>query len=175
MTSEIFFRAKTPTQFSGTRVIYDNRTEQRAMVIRLAGLAVLAFVLAGWTPSLNPTFQVAQNAESGDKAMDAAQLADREMNTGRYNIDKRNYIGAINRFKTVITRYPTSAEVEEALARLSESYLAIGVNTEAQCAAAVLERKFPDGQWSHKAREALKSAGLEPAEDEKNRTCQAIK
>ena len=136
------------------------------MVLRMIGLAVLAFVLVGWTPARNPTFQVAQNAESGNKAMDAAQLADRMV--GNYYIGKRNYIGAINRFKAVITRYPTSADAEEALARLAEAYLAIGITSEAQCAVAVLQRRFPDGHWSHDALDALRSNGLEPAEDERS-------
>jgi outer membrane protein assembly factor BamD len=138
------------------------------MVLRMVSLAVLAFVLVGWTPARNPTFQVAQNAESGNKATDAAQLADRDMMVGRYYIGKRNYTGAINRFKTVITQYPTSANAEEALARLAESYLAIGITSEAQCAAAVLRRRFPDGHWSHDALDALRSNGLEPAEDERS-------
>jgi len=138
------------------------------MVLRMISLAVLTFVLAGWTAARNPTFQVAQNAESGDKAMDAAQLADREMMVGRYNIGKRNYTGAINRFKTVITQYPTSTNAEEALARLTEVYLAIGITSEAQCAVAVLQRKFPDGHWSHNALDTLRSNGLEPAENERS-------
>jgi hypothetical protein len=141
------------------------------MAIRSAGLAilavVLAVVLAGWTPARGPAFQVAQNTESGDKAADAAQLADREMMIGRYNIGKRNYLGAINRFKTVITRYPTSANAEEALAALADAYLAIGIRLEAQCAVAVLQRKFPDGHWSHEALDALRANGLEPAESER--------
>jgi outer membrane protein assembly factor BamD len=138
------------------------------MVLRMISLVVLAFVLTGWTEARNPRFQVAQNAESGDKAMDAAQLADRDMMVGRYNIGIRNYTGAINRFKTVITQFPTSANAEEALARLTEVYLAIGITSEAQCAVAVLQRKFPDGYWSHAALDALRSSGLEPAENEKS-------
>ena len=148
------------------------------MAIRSAGLAilavVLAVVLAGWTPARGPAFQVAQNTESGDKAADAAQLADREMMIGRYNIGKRNYLGAINRFKTVITRYPTSANAEEALAALADAYLAIGIRSEAQCAVAVLQRKFPDGHWSHEALDALRANGLEPAEDERCYICRAF-
>jgi len=136
------------------------------MVLRMASLALLAFVLAGWAAARDPTFQLAQNADGGDKVLDAAQLADREMMIGRFNVDKRNYIGAINRFKTVITQYSISADAEEALARLAESYLAIGITSEAQCAAAVLQRKFPDSHWSHETLEALRSAGLEPAENE---------
>ena len=138
------------------------------MVIRLAGLGILAVVLAGWTTARDPTFQVAQNLESSDKAADAGQLADREMMIGRYNIGKRNYTGAVNRFTTVVTQYPTSANAEEALARLAEIYLAIGITSEAQCAAVMLQRKFPDGHWSHVALDALRLSGLEPAENERS-------
>jgi outer membrane protein assembly factor BamD (BamD/ComL family) len=46
--------------------------------------------------------------------------------------------------------------------------LALGLKPEAQCAVAVLQRKFPDSPWSHQAIDALKSAGLEPAEDQKS-------
>src|SRR6201994_301725 len=48
------------------------------------------------------------------------QLAGKEMDVGRYNLEHRNYIGAINRFKTVVTQYQTTRHVEEALARLTE-------------------------------------------------------
>src|SRR6201994_2067066 len=48
------------------------------------------------------------------------QLAGKEMEIGRYYMDKRDYIGAINRFKSVVTQYQTTRHVEEALARLTE-------------------------------------------------------
>jgi outer membrane protein assembly factor BamD len=140
----------------------------RAMAIRSAGLAIFTVVLAGWSPARGPTFHVAQNTQSSEKAADAAQLADREMKVGRYYIGKRNYTAAINRFKTVVTQYPASANVEEALAALADAYLAIGIKLEAQCAVALLQRKFPDGRWSHEALDALRSNGLEPAEDERS-------
>jgi TolA-binding protein len=135
----------------------------RAMVRRTAGAAMVAVFLAG--PAPQALAQVAQDA-GGEKTI--AELAERDMNIGRYNIGKRNYTGAINRFKTVITQYPTSANAEEALARLAESYLSLGITAEAQCAVAVLQRKFPDGHWSHEALDALRSRGLEPAEDERS-------
>ena len=65
------------------------------------------------------------------------------------------------------TQFPTSRHVEEALAHLTESYLALGIASEARTAVAVLGRKFPNGHWSAQARAALQSAGLEPAEDDK--------
>jgi outer membrane protein assembly factor BamD len=93
------------------------------------------------------------------------QLAGKEMDVGRYNLDKRNYTGAINRFKTVVTRYQTTRHVEEALARLTECYMAIGVVGEAQTAAAVLGHNFPDSRWYKDAYNLVKSGGVEPSEN----------
>jgi outer membrane protein assembly factor BamD len=94
------------------------------------------------------------------------QLAGKEMEIGRYNLDKRNYTGAINRFKTVVTRYQTTRHVEEALERLTEAYMAIGIVSEAQTAAAVLGHNFPDSRWYKDAYNLVKSGGLEPSENQ---------
>lgn len=93
------------------------------------------------------------------------QLAGKEMQIGRYYLEKRNYIGAINRFKTVVIQYQTTRHTEEALMRLSESYMAMGVTGEAQTAAAVLGHNFPDSRWYQDAYKLLQSGGLEPRED----------
>ena len=55
------------------------------------------------------------------------QLAGKEMDVGRYYMNKRDYTGAINRFKIVVTRYQTTRHVEEALLRLTEAYMALGI------------------------------------------------
>src|SRR6202166_1316884 len=75
------------------------------------------------------------------------QLAGKEMEIGRYYMQKRNYTAAINRFKTVVTQYQTTRHVEEALARLTEAYMAISIVREAPTAAAVLGHNFPDSRW----------------------------
>jgi outer membrane protein assembly factor BamD len=93
------------------------------------------------------------------------QLAGREMNVGRQLLQKRNYIGAINRFKTVVTQYQTTRHVEEALARLTEAYMAVGIVGEAQTAAAVLGHNFPDSPWYKDAYNLVKSGGYEPSEN----------
>jgi outer membrane protein assembly factor BamD len=93
------------------------------------------------------------------------QLAGKEMEIGRYNLDKRNYTAAINRFKTVVTQYQTTRHVEEALARLTEAYMAIGIVGEAQTAAAVLGHNFPDSRWYKDAYNLVKSGGVEPSEN----------
>ena len=65
-----------------------------------------------------------------------------------------------------MTQFQASRHVEEALALLTEAYLALGDVAEAQTATAVLSRKFPHGHWCAEAHDALRAAGLEPAENE---------
>jgi outer membrane protein assembly factor BamD len=87
------------------------------------------------------------------------------MEIGRFYQQKRNYTGAINRFRDVVGKYQTTRHIEEALMRLTESYMALGVMSEAQTAAAVLGHNFPDSQWYKDSYTLLKSNGLEPRED----------
>ena len=89
-------------------------------------------------------------------------LAASEMEVGRYYLKRKNYVAAINRFKTVVSEYQTTAHVEEALMRLTESYMALGIKPEAQNAAAVLGHNFPDSPWYKDAYALLQSDGLEP-------------
>jgi outer membrane protein assembly factor BamD len=96
------------------------------------------------------------------------QLAGREMTIGRYYLNRRNYPAAINRFKTVVGTYQTTNQVEEALARLAEAYMAIGVISEAETAAAVLGHNFPDSQWYKDTYKLLQSRGLEPRENKES-------
>ena len=93
------------------------------------------------------------------------QLAGKEMEIGRYYLNHKDYTGAINRFKVVVTKYQTTRQVEEALERLTEAYMALGIVTEAQTAAAVLGHNFPDSTWYKHAYRLVKSRGLEPKED----------
>jgi outer membrane protein assembly factor BamD len=92
-------------------------------------------------------------------------LAAKEMAVARYYQDKKNFIGAINRFKVVVTQYQTTRHVEEALMRLTECYMALGIVNEAQAAAAVLGHNFPDSPWYRDAYALMRSNGLEPAEN----------
>ncbi len=93
------------------------------------------------------------------------QLAGKEMELGRYNLEKRNFTGAVNRFKVVVTRYQTTRHVEEALLRLTEVYLSLGIIDEAQTSAAVLGHNFPDSRWYKDAYELVQSRGLKPEEN----------
>ena len=95
-------------------------------------------------------------------------LAAAEMEVGRYYLKKREYTGAINRFKTVVTEYQTTAHVEEALMRLTEVYMALGIKPEAQNAAAVLGHNFPESKWYKDAYQLLASDGLAPQAQDGN-------
>jgi outer membrane protein assembly factor BamD len=107
-------------------------------------------------------------AVSAKRKMEVArdQLAAKEMTIGRYYLKKHDYSGAINRFKVVVTHYQTTRHVEEALMRLTEAYMSIGVVPEAQTAAAVLGHNFPDSPWYKDAYTLVKTGGHEPSEDQ---------
>ena len=93
------------------------------------------------------------------------QLAGKEMSVGRDEMEHKRFSGAINRFKIVVTQYQTTRHVEEALLRLTEAYMALGVVGEAQTAAAVLGHNFPDSRWYQDAYKLVKSGGFEPSEN----------
>src|SRR6201991_101685 len=103
------------------------------------------------------------------------QLAGKEMAIGRYYMEKRDYTAAINRFKTVVTQYQTTRHVEEALERLTEAYMAIGIVPEAETAAAVLGHNFPDSRWYKDAYNLVKSGGTEPNENKSSWISRAFK
>jgi outer membrane protein assembly factor BamD len=93
------------------------------------------------------------------------QLAGKEMQIGRYYLERREYIAAIKRFRTVVENYSNTRQVEEALSRLTESYYAMGLADEAQTAAAVLGNNYPDSPWYKDSYALLQSGGLEPREN----------
>ncbi|MGG6496638.1 UNVERIFIED_CONTAM: outer membrane protein assembly factor BamD, partial [Bacteroidetes bacterium 56_B9] len=75
------------------------------------------------------------------------QLAGKEMDIGRFYLKQKAFGAAAGRFRIVIQQYQTTRHAEEALYRLVECYMALGVGEEAQTAAAVLGHNFPDSQW----------------------------
>jgi len=103
------------------------------------------------------------------------QLAGKEMDVARWYMQRRDFTGAINRFKIVVTRYQTTRHVEEALLRLTEAYLTLGIVTEAQTSAAVLGHNFPDSRWYKDAYALMQSKGLEPSENKGSWISQAFK
>jgi len=92
-------------------------------------------------------------------------LAAAEMKVGRYYQQQHTYLAAINRYRIVITTYQTTAQVEEALMRVAEAYMALGIQSEAQTATAVLGHNFPDSKWYRYAYKLIRTGGLEPRED----------
>lgn len=90
------------------------------------------------------------------------QLAGKEMQIGRYYLERKEYIAAANRFKLVVKDFQTTRHVEEGLMRLAQTYLAMGIVHEAQTAVAVLGHNFPDSKWYQQAFAMLKTDGLQP-------------
>ncbi|MGP2493201.1 outer membrane protein assembly factor BamD [Mesorhizobium sp. PUT5] len=93
------------------------------------------------------------------------QLAGKEMQVGRYYLERREYLAAVKRFRTVLEQYSNTRHIEEALARLVEAYYALGLTDEAQTAAAVLGHNFPSSPWYKDSYKLLQSNGLQPREN----------
>ncbi|MCA0434261.1 MAG: outer membrane protein assembly factor BamD [Proteobacteria bacterium] len=118
--------------------------------------------------------EVAQRFPDSKYAADAKQkallardrLAAKEMEIGRFYAKRGAYTAAINRFRTVVELYQTSTHTPEALYRLAESYLALGIRSEAQTAAAVLGYNFPNSQWYKDAYTLVGSDGQAPVASE---------
>lgn len=94
-------------------------------------------------------------------------LAGTEMDRGRYYLKRKQYLAAINRFKTVVDQYQTTTQVPEALHRLVEAYTALGVTDEAQKAAAVLGYNFPDSPWYADTYELVEGTTVRPPDQDK--------
>ena len=90
------------------------------------------------------------------------QLAGKEMNIGRYYLRNGNAIAGIGRFRTVIDRYQTTSHAPEALYRLVEAYLTLGLAEEAKRNGAVLGFNYPGDIWYRDAYRLLTSRGLRP-------------
>lgn len=124
--------------------------------------------------ALNSLQEVAQRypdttyARDAQLKMDLARdhLAGKEMTIGRFYLTRGENLAAINRFKNVIERYQTTTHVPEALHRLVESYISLGITDEAQMAAAVLGHNFPGSQWYADSYQLLEGKDLAPAENQ---------
>jgi outer membrane protein assembly factor BamD len=105
--------------------------------------------------ALNSLEEVVRRYPTSEYARDARlkidltrdHLAGKEMTIGRYYLRTNMQIAAINRFKTVIEKYQTTTHVPEALHRLAEAYMSLGVLEEAQNVAAVLGYNYPGSEW----------------------------
>ena len=89
-------------------------------------------------------------------------LAGKHMEIGRFYQGQSEYLAAINRFRAVIQDYQTTTHAPEALHRLVECYLAIGVTEEAKATAAVLGYNFPGSNWYMDSYALLTGADLQP-------------
>ena len=108
-----------------------------------------------------PNSQYAQNARlQYDLTTD--QLAGKEMAIGRYYQNLNHYLAALNRFRRVVEDYQTTNHIQEALHRIVETNLALGVVDEAQNAAAVLGHNFPGSVWYRDSYRLLKGHNLAP-------------
>jgi outer membrane protein assembly factor BamD len=142
------------------------------VILRLGMLAALVIALSSASDARDKVLWIAdQTTVNPERSL----TAESEMEVARFYISKRDYTGAINRCKVVVTHFATSRQVEEALMLLVEMYLALHIPKEAQTAAAVLRKKFPNSVWSHIAVEILKSADLEPDEDENSQISRAFR
>ena len=92
-------------------------------------------------------------------------LAGKEMEVGRFYLRRGEHIAAINRFQVVVEKYQTTTHVPEALHRLTEAYLALGVTDEAQATAAVLGYNYPGNEWYQDSYVLLTGVDLRPQED----------
>jgi len=112
--------------------------------------------------------EVVQRFPNTDYARDAKlkidlardHLAGKEMEVGRFYLDRGFYLAAINRFRRVIDKFQVTTHVPEALHRLVECYLALGVIDEAQANAAVLGYNFPGSTWYQYSYQLLADAGV---------------
>jgi outer membrane protein assembly factor BamD len=82
-------------------------------------------------------------------------LAGKEMEIGRFYQRRGQWLAAVVRFRTVVDKYDTTSHTPEALQRLTESYLALGIRQEAQRAAAVLGANYPGSEWYKRAFELM--------------------
>jgi outer membrane protein assembly factor BamD len=115
-------------------------------------------------------------ADARKKALVARdQLAAKEMEVGRFYMQKGSYLAGINRFKKVVTDYQTSSQTPEALYRLTEGYMALGVVSEAQTAAAVLGHNYPNSDWYKDAYALVSSNGTAPVANRESWIAKAFK
>ena len=88
-------------------------------------------------------------------------LAAKEMEIGRYYLSRGNFSASVNRFRVVVEEFQTTSHTAEALHRLVEAYLSLGLDTEAQTAGAILGHNFKSTVWYQDSYKLLAGRGLE--------------
>lgn len=82
-------------------------------------------------------------------------LAGHEMSVGRYYLENKEYMSALNRFSTVTDTYQTTAQIEEALYREVEIYTILGLTKEAEKKEHILTSNYPESKWSKRAQKLI--------------------
>ncbi len=97
-------------------------------------------------------------------------MAAKEMDVGRYYQERKGYIAAMNRFREVVKNYQSTTHTPEALHRLVEVYIALGLKKEAYLTAAVLGHNYPDNPWYAEAYLLVKGKDFRPEEYRKEQS-----
>lgn len=118
--------------------ISDVRRDQRMTELALDGLK-----------QVKTRFPDSQYAKDASLKIDLTldHLAGKEMEIGRYYLERKQYQAAINRFEKVVEQYQTTSHVPEALHRMTEAYLSLGIPDEAHRSAAILGKNYPQSVW----------------------------
>ncbi|PHS40202.1 MAG: outer membrane protein assembly factor BamD [Robiginitomaculum sp.] len=117
--------------------------------------------------------QVVRRYPDSDYARDARlklelthdHLAGKEMDVGRYYLRQGQHLAAIGRFKSVVKKYETTSQVEEALHRLVEAYVSLGLIVEAKHVGSVLGYNYPSGEWYFDSYTLLSKYGVDLHEE----------
>ncbi len=133
--------------------------EQISDVARDQKMTEMAMETFGKLVILYPSTDYAKDAK-GKIILTQNHLAGKEMDVGRYYLKQNRYAAALNRFGDVIRHYQTSMHTQEALYRMTEAYLALGLKQEAKRTAVVLGYNYPDSKWYQKAYKLLKKNGV---------------
>jgi len=96
------------------------------------------------------------------------QLAGKEMSVGRFYLERDQHLAAINRFRNVVEgeHLQTTSHVPEALHRLVEAYLSVGMIEQAQRMAAILGHNFPGSEWYERSYRLMTDANVAPVAEE---------
>lgn len=110
------------------------------------------------------TYPESEYARSSRLKFDLAfdHLASKEMEVGRYYLKRDHFAAAVNRFRNVVEDFETTTHTPEALHRLVEAYLSLGLTREAQTAGAILGHNFRATEWYEDSYTLLTGQGLEP-------------
>jgi outer membrane protein assembly factor BamD len=117
---------------------------------------------------LNRRFPLSDYAKDARLKMHLLEdaMAGKEMEVGRFYLNRKAYSSAVNRFQGVVAQYQTTKHIEEALHRMVECYLAMGLQDQAKQAAAVLGHNYPASSWYTNSY-ALLGEGVTPQTIEK--------